>query len=572
MAPHATAPHHAFWPARLPRTLTVPETPLWHNLTTSAARYPHKAAYLFAGASLSYTELLQQAEALAGWLQQVARVEPGERVLLFMQNCPQYVVSCYAILRARAVVVPVNPMNKADEFGHYISDADARVALCTAELAQVVHSANEAQPAHQRLQHLLVTRYADAMPPTDAPDSPMPSAMQAWLRAEHPLPAGATAWAQALQAEHTPAPYEGQSDDLALLPYTSGTTGLPKGCMHSHRSLMHNAVGSGLWGHVGADSVTLGVVPLFHITGMLYGVLTPVLYGSTVVLMPRWDRELAAALIAQHQVSHWTCIPTMIMDLFGSPNYPQFNLSSLRFLSGGGAAMPEAVAQRLKDEFGISFAEGYGLTETSAPSHANPPERAKLQCLGMPMFGTDSRVVDPVTLQDVPTGEVGEIITSGPMVFQGYWKHPEATAAAFIEREGRRYFRTGDLGRVDDEGYFFITDRLKRMINASGFKVWPSEVEMLLYRHPAVLEACVIASRDAYRGETVKAVLVLRPEARGTTQPDDIIGWAKDHMAAYKYPRIVEFADGLPKSGAGKVLWRVLQAEEDRKAQAAEAT
>jgi fatty-acyl-CoA synthase len=253
----------------------------------------------------------------------------------------------------------------------------------------------------------------------------------------------------------------------------------------------------------------------------------------------------------------------MVIDLFASPNYRSFDLSSLVSLSGGGAAMPQAVAQRLMDEFGITFAEGYGLTETAAPSHLNPPERAKLQCLGIPTFGVDSRVVDPQTLQELPPGEVGEIITRGPMVFKGYWGHPEATAAAFVEFEGQPgFFRTGDLGRMDEEGYFFLTDRLKRMINASGFKVWPAEVESLLFKHPAVQEACIIAARDAYRGETVKAVVVLRAEARGQVSADDITAWARANMATYKAPKLVEFVDALPKSGAGKVMWRLLQDQE----------
>jgi len=280
------------------------------------------------------------------------------------------------------------------------------------------------------------------------------------------------------------------------------------------------------------------------------------------VILPRWDRELAGRLIARHRVTHWTCIPTMVIDLLGSPDCASFDLSSLRYLSGGGAAMPQAVAERLQREFGITFAEGYGLTETAAPTHANPPERAKLQCLGIPIFGTDSRIIDPETLRELPIGEVGEIVSHGPMVFKGYWGHPEATRAAFVEIDGKPFFRTGDLGRMDDEGYFFITDRLKRMINASGFKVWPSEVELMLFKCPAVQEACVIASRDAYRGETVKAVIVLRAEARGSTRAEDIVAWAHEHMAAYKVPRRVEFVDALPKSGSGKVMWRLLQERE----------
>ena len=275
--------------------------------------------------------------------------------------------------------------------------------------------------------------------------------------------------------------------------------------------------------------------------------------------MPRWDRELAARLIARHGVSHWTCIPTMVIDLFASPNVERFDLTSLRYISGGGAAMPQAVAERLQREFGLTFAEGYGLTETAAPTHANPPERAKLQCLGIPIFGVDSRIVDPDTLRELPPGDAGEIVSHGPMLFKGYWGHPEATRAAFIDIDGKRFFRTGDIGRRDDEGYFFITDRLKRMINASGYKVWPSEVELLLFKCPLVQEACVIGASDAYRGETVKAVVVLRAEHRGRATADDIVGWAREHMAAYKVPRIVEFADALPKSGSGKVMWRTLQ-------------
>jgi fatty-acyl-CoA synthase len=208
--------------------------------------------------------------------------------------------------------------------------------------------------------------------------------------------------------------------------------------------------------------------------------------------------------------------------------------------------MPQAVAERLKTEVGLSFREGDGLTETTAPTHGNPPERARLQCLGMPNYGVDSYIADPDTLEELPQGETGEIVSSGPMLFKGCWKHPEADAAAFFERDGRRCFGTGDLGRMGDEGYFFITDRLKRMINASGYKVWPSEADPMLYECPVVLEACVIAARDDYRGETVKAVVVPRPEARGRATPQQAIDWAREHMAAHKVPRAVDFIDARP--------------------------
>lgn len=566
----ADRPHLKHWPKRLPLNLVLPETSLWFNLEASAQRYPDRAAYLFFGHPLTFRALHRQAEALAGWLQ-AQGVGTGDRVALFLQNCPQFIVAFYAVVRANAVVVPVNPMNRVDEFGHYITDPDTKVVITSADLAAIVAEADARLPEAQRLRAIVVTRYGDYLGDEAAVDPALapPPAIDAWLRATPALPAGCTPLAEALAADLTPTPHTAGPDDLALLPYTSGTTGLPKGCMHTHRTLMTNVVGGSLWGHASAETVSLGVVPFFHITGMLYGVLSPVWSGATVVILPRWDRDLAGRLISHHRVSHWTCIPTMIIDLFASPNYRSFDLSSLRYLSGGGAAMPQAVAERLQAEFGLTFAEGYGLTETAAPSHANPPERAKLQCLGMPIFGVDARVVDPVTFEELPAGEVGEIVTNGPMVFKGYWKHPSATEAAFIELPGvpgRKFFRTGDLGRMDDEGYFFITDRLKRMINASGFKVWPSEVELMMYRHPAVAEACIIGTQDAYRGETVKAVVVLRQEARGQTTEQDILDWAREHMAAYKAPKIVEFVEALPKSGTGKVMWRLLQDKERERA------
>jgi fatty-acyl-CoA synthase len=304
-------------------------------------------------------------------------------------------------------------------------------------------------------------------------------------------------------------------------------------------------------------------VPMFHITGMVSVMHSSIYVGATLVMMPRWDRDLAGRLISAWKVTTWTNIPTMVIDLLGSPEFGKYDLSSLVHIGGGGAAMPQAVAQRLLELFGLRYVEGYGLTETAAPSHSNPPDNPKQQCLGIPFMSTDARVIDPDTLQEMPVGEQGEIIIRGPEVFKGYWKRPEATEAAFIEFDGRRFFRSGDLGRMDEDGYFFLTDRLKRMINASGFKVWPAEVEALMFRHPAIQEACIIAARDSYRGETVKAVVVLRPSHKGKVSEQEIVAWCRENMAVYKVPRIVQFADALPKSGSGKVMWRSLQEAEN---------
>jgi fatty-acyl-CoA synthase len=560
-------PHYQFWPKRLPHALTLPATSLWDNLATSARRYPDKPALVFFGRVLRYAELQRQAERLAARLHALG-VKKGDRVLLDMQNCPQLVIAHFAILRANAVVVPVNPMNRAEELKHYITDPDAKVAITTGDLAAELARADAQLPEAERLRHLVVTQFTDAFDPEAANAGPLPVAWREWLLPRHPLPALASgtalAWTAALDNElPLPALVVGPAD-LAVLPYTSGTTGNPKGCMHPHRSIMHNAMASAIWGNATAESVTLLVVPMFHITGMVSVMHSNIYSGATIVLMPRWDRELAGWLISNWKVTGWTNIPTMVIDLLASPNFESYDLASLAHIGGGGAAMPQAVAQRLQEQFKLRYVEGYGLTETAAPSHSNPPDAPKQQCLGIPFMSCDARVVDPETLQELPPGEQGEIIMHGPMVFDGYWKRPEATAAAFVEWGGKRFFRSGDLGRTDADGYFFLTDRLKRMINASGFKVWPAEVEALMFRHPAIQEACVIAAHDAYRGQTVKALVVLRPAHKGQVSEQDIVAWCRENMAVYKAPRIVQFADALPKSGSGKVMWRSLQEAEAR--------
>jgi len=559
--------HHAVWPARLPAKISPPVTSLWMNLAISALRYPDKPAVVYMGRVWSYRQLQAAAEKMAGALAALG-VQAGDRVILNMQNCPQLVITHFAILRLDAVVVPVNPMNKAEELKHYITDPDARVAVTTADLAPELAQASDALPADQQLRHLVVTQFSDVFDAEAVTDDDLPQAWRAWLLPVRDLPtlaAGQThAW-QALMAGSSAVslpPVQASSDDLAILPYTSGTTGLPKGCMHTHGTIMHNAVASGLWGNGTPENVALCVVPMFHITGMVSVMHASIFLGASLVIMPRWDRDVAGHLISKWGVTHWTNIPTMVIDLLGSPNLQKYDLSSLVNIGGGGAAMPEAVAQRLLDQFGLRYIEGYGLTETAAPSHTNPPDAPKKQCLGIPILSVESRIVDPETLAELPQGESGEIVISGPQVFKGYWKRPDATASAFFERDGLRFFRSGDMGRIDEEGYFFMTDRLKRMINASGFKVWPAEVEALMFRHPAIQEACIISTRDAYRGESVKAVVVLRQDHKGQVSEQDIIDWCRENMAVYKMPRVVSFVDALPKSGSGKVMWRALQEAE----------
>jgi len=526
---------------------------LWDCLADSARRFPDKPAVRFYGSALSYGELVRQAEALAGWLQRAAHVRQGDRVLLFCQNCPQFVVASYAVLRADAVVVPVNAMWTADEVAHVVEDSGAQVALVAHDLAVRVQTSLE----RGALRCELVIDYPDAL----AGDTDL--AVPQWVAERHEpirdprfMP-----WSDALRTREPPLPHRATSNDLAVLPYTSGTTGRPKGCMHTHGTVQAANRAAVAWRGLTSDAVFLGIAPLFHALGMQNGMHLPLMLGATIVMLPRWDRDAALALIERHRVTCWAAPPAMLIDFFANPAVTPQKVKSLALVHGGSAAMPDAVAEAMKTRFGIAYNEGYGMTETASFLHANPLQRAKPGSLGVPGPGVDSRIVDPVTLQELPRGEVGEIVTHAPQVMKGYWNQPQATAEVFVEIEGRRFLRTGDLACIDEDGYFFMKDRLKRMINVSGYKVWPAEVENTLYSHPAVHEACVIATRDARQGEAVKALVVLKPGASlGATE---LIGWCREAMAVYKAPRFVEFVDRLPKSNTGKILWRELQQREN---------
>ncbi|WP_418315072.1 long-chain fatty acid--CoA ligase [Piscinibacter sakaiensis] len=554
-------PHFRHWPPLVPRHLTLPQTNVFHNAEVSAARYPDKPFIVFYDTAISFAEFKSEAEQLAGFLQQECGIKAGDRVLLCMQNSPQWVLAFYAILRANAVVVPVNPMNRTDELRHYIDDCSATTAFVAQDLLpQLLPLLRPASGGG--LQHCVVATYSDHL--TAPTDLRVPDFVAA--AREVPQMPGVTAWRDALASKLQPGPLTAGPDDPCVMPYTSGTTGAPKGCVHTHRSVMSTLVGGTAWFSRTQDAVYLSALPFFHVTGMSGSMNGPMYIGATVVILPRWDREAAAMCIERHGVTTWQTITAMLVDFLALPDLSSRDLSSLQVIRGGGAAMPEAVARRLQDLVGLPYVEGYGMSETMAATHLNPPHRPKPQCLGIPLFDVDARVIDPDTLRELPTGESGEVVVNGPQVMTAYWNNPEATKSSFIEIDGKRFLRTGDLAFVDEDGYFFMTDRLKRMINASGYKVWPAEVEALMYRHPAIQEACVIAAADERRGETVKALVVLREGHQVSEQ--QIIDWAHEHMAAYKSPRIVKIVDSLPKSGTGKVMWRELQEQENQAAAA----
>jgi fatty-acyl-CoA synthase len=497
----------------MPRSLRAPRITLQQMFLDAVAKNGATTASIFEGTALSYADLNAQSESLAGHLQHACGVKRGDRVLLDMQNGHDFVIAFFAILRADAVVVPVSPMNLAEELRHYIEDSGAKVAITEEDLLERFAGLSvKAMLAEQK-----------AKPPTPSISSP---------------------------------------DDLCVMPYTSGSTGKPKGCMHTHATVLHNVVGAAAWKHIDGKTVALATAPFFHVTGLVHSFLATIWAGGTMVIQRRWDPLAAAQLVERHRCTHWDNVPTMVVDLLSHPKALEHDVSSLKWIFGGGAAMPEAIAQKLFELCGVRYIEGYGMTETISQTHINPPRNPKKQCLGIPAFDTESYIVDPETFEILGSGKQGEIVVRGPQLLTGYWKNEKAYAESWCEVQGRqgKFFRTGDLGRTDEDGYFYISDRLKRMINAAGFKVWPAEVEAAMYKHPAIKECCIIASPDERKGETVKLVAVLKQDQH--IEGEDLVAWARTQMAAYKVPRKVEFIDALPRTPSGKLMWRALQERE----------
>lgn len=544
-----------YWPRHLPRDLVAPDTTIDSTLDISVARFPNRTAIFSFGREISYRELSDFVARFAGWLTGVAGVRAGDRVILYMQNSAQWVIAYYATLRAAAIVVPINPMNRSVELKHYLHDSGATVVVCANDLVDQIDSASSGTA----LKHIVVATYADYIP--DDSKYLLPS----WLLERSPPHKHHTSWKEVMDADMRPPELITQPDDICVLPYTSGSTGVPRACMHSHRSFMHNMAGMALWHWTAPGTAFLCVAPMYHVAGLSHSLHLPIYVGGTLVILPRWERELALRLMSDQRVGHAAIPPTAVIDMLSHAELERFDLSGLRRITAGGASMPIEVWRRLKERLDLDFIEGYGMTETAATTHNNPIDKPKRQCLGVPFFNTRSIVVDPATLSVVPVGQEGEILVCGPQVFKGYWGQPEATEAAFVEVDGVRYLRTGDIGRVDEDGYFYLTDRAKRMINASGYKVWPAEVESVLYRHPEVKEVCVIGTVDSYRGETVKALVVRREDSQ--LSAESLTQWARHEMAAYKYPRVIEFVSELPKSPVGKILWRDLQELEDKRKQ-----
>ena len=373
-----SAPGATGWWQALER-LYLPETSLWYNLEVSATRYPSRPATIFYDSVASYAQLEREARRLAGFLQAQCGVRRGDRVAVQLHNSPQFVVAFYAILRADAMVVPVNSMNRTAELAHIIADSGARVLITSLDLLP------QSEPLlGKHLERTIVACYSDYLAtPTDLAVPDFIKAPRLEVKRH-----GITPWTDALNAALEPDPPLATPDDLCVMPYTSGTTGLPKGCIHKHRSVMHTTVSLAKWHAKNQGNCVLSVLPFFHVTGMQNSMNVPIYIGAAMVTLPRWDRDVAAKLIQRHRVTGLTTVPTLIVDLLTSPRLAEYDLSSLRKIGGGGAAMPEAIARQLNSMCHLTYIEGYGLSETMAPTLINPSERPKPQCLGVPIYET----------------------------------------------------------------------------------------------------------------------------------------------------------------------------------------
>jgi len=565
------------YPAEVPASLSYPEINLAQWLEETAARYPDRAATIYFGARLSYQQLRQHVRAFAGALASLG-VGPGDRVAIILPNVPQAVIAYYAVLWLGGVVVMTNPLYTPRELLHQLRDADLRVVvaldLILPRLAQVVSDAG--------IRHVIVTSVADFLPGPLRLLYPVRQAVQARRERRrrggtHPapvvrLPEGVTRHDFRSLLRHPPADGPARvraREDVALLQYTGGTTGTSKGVMLTHFNLAANCTQIEAWLYKikGQPATVLAALPFFHVYGLTTVLNFAVMSGATMILMPRFEAREAVKLLQRHRPQLFPGVPTMYVAINALPDVERFRLDSLEACISGAAPLPVAVQETFERLTGGRLIEGYGLTEASPVTHSNPIwGRRKAGSIGLPWPDTEARVVDPASGEPVPPGEIGELAVRGPQVMKGYWRRPEETAA--VLKDG--WLLTGDLARMDEDGYFYIVDRKKDLIIAGGFNIYPREVEDVLYEHPAVKEAAVVGVEDPYRGETVRAYVVLKEGQTAT--PDQLEAFCRERLASYKVPRQFVFLDELPKTLVGKVLRRALRESAASEAQAPDAT
>ncbi|MDM0082168.1 AMP-binding protein [Variovorax sp. J31P179] len=527
-----------------------PQQPLHEYLRTHARERGGHPACLWYGHAMSYAELDAASDAFAARLQAIG-VKKGEPVVLFLNNCPQYLVAHFGIQKIGAIVCPSGPLNKEHELAYQVDDLKARVIVAASSLLPVVDKVR----ASSTLAHVFAVHYADLLPA--GPTLDVPAELAAAAKEPRAVPNDCEDFFAVMQSGARPAPVALSLDDVALMTYTSGTTGLPKGAMLSYGNALFKTRAAADCNGVTGSDVLLSIAPLYHIAGMLMGVNVPVLTGATSVLLHRFDPRATLQAIDRHEVSWWYSIAPMNVACMQLPDIAGFDLSSLRMnpVTSFGIAFTAPLAQQWRGFAGncSSFEAAYGLSETHTCDTYTPHHAPRWGTQGIPVPGVTIRIIDSDTGEAKATGEIGEIVLASAGSFKGYWNKPEATAATL--RDG--WVHTGDMGKLDADGYLSFIGRFKEMIKVSGYSVFPEEVETILIKHPAVAQAAVIAQPDAEKGEVVKAFVVRKPGIE--LDADALIAWSRDNMASYKAPRAVRFIDALPTTGAGKVLRRLLK-------------
>ncbi len=551
---------HRHYDPGVPTSLTYPDVRLDELLRRTAADRPDQPAIAFFGRRSTYAELDAAADRLAAALQ-LRGVRPGDRVSVFMPNCPQAVISYEAIWRAGGVAVPTNPLYTAAEFAHQAADSGARVAICLSLMYPRVREAG--------LDHVVVARIKDAFPPALRLAFTLAKERQEGHRIS--LGGDATWFADALRAGGSPQPVERDPGEPAVLMYTGGTTGLPKGAVLSHRNLAANAAQVAAWSpDVTPDERILTAIPLSHSYGMTVAMNHAISRGFSQVIVPD-PRDLHRLLheIAKQRPTMFPGVPALYNALASHPKVVagRADLSSINQCLSGAAGLPAEVQRKFEEVAGARLVEGYGLSEASPVTHANPlGSGGRTGTIGVPLPDTDCRIVDEETeTVAVGPGEPGVLCVSGPQVMAGYWNRPDETAAAIrVDEAGTRWLHTGDVAVMDDDGFFRIVDRKKDLILAAGgLNVYPREVEEVLYEHPLIREAGVIGIPVGSADQRAKAFVVAEDGAALTA--DEVVAWCRDRLAKYKVPKHVEFRDELPKTFVGKVLRRELARQEQER-------
>ncbi|PUB15109.1 long-chain-fatty-acid--CoA ligase [Paenisporosarcina sp. OV554] len=562
-----TKPWLAQYPPEIPHTLSYEAIPVQEYLTRAFQNYPEKVAIHFLGKDVTYRELYESSLKFASYLQNLG-IQKGDRVAIMLPNCPQNAIGYYGILYAGAIVVQTNPLYTEREIAYQMKDSGAKAILSL----DILYPRITKVIKETELENIIITGIKDYLPFPKNKIYPFVQKKQYGFTVKVEHRGMNHLFPEVMKVgkvEKIEVPFDFE-EDVAILQYTGGTTGFPKGVMLSHKNLISNATMCDSWLYKSkkGEGTILGILPFFHVYGMTTVLILSVMLGNRMVLLPKFDVETALKTIDKQKPTLFPGAPTIYIGLLNHPDIAKYDLSSIVACLSGSAPLPVEVQEKFEQVTGGKLVEGYGLTESSPVTHANfvwANDRIK-GSVGVPWPDTDAAIFQVDSTEPMPVGEIGEICVRGPQIMKGYWNRPEDTAHTM--RDG--WLLTGDLGYMDDKGYFYVVDRKKDMIIAGGYNIYPREIEEVLYEHPSIQECVAVGVPDAYRGETVKAYIVLKENEQITEE--ELNTFCREHLASFKVPRIYEFRKELPKTAVGKILRRSLVEEEKEKNKEASAT